>query len=66
MSKWIPALVAGLLGVAGLTHWASVIGWGAPQPAKKPVSVREDSRGGYTYFHHHRRTFVGGGLRGGK
>ncbi len=60
------------LGVVGagsvLTMVASNRGWGLPQPAKQPVSVREGSvRGGGTAGAHYRsRYFIGGGFHGGK
>jgi len=65
MSKGLPILIVALAGLTGLSHWASVVGMGAPKPEKKPVSIREGSvRHGTGRMR--TRYFVGGGILAGK
>lgn len=65
MSRNIGTIILGsVLGVLTLVSvWASSAGWGVPQPAKSPLSIREDSARGTRYSSGHYRThfFVGGG-----
>ena len=68
MSKGIPVLIgAMLLGLVAVA-WASSRGVGVPRPAKKPVSIREDSvKGTHSGTRYrHSRYFVGGGRFHGK
>ncbi len=68
MSKWIPVLVAGLVGALAAAAWASSAGIGLQKPMKKPVSIREgSSRTGHSgHRYRHGRYFVGGGTFRGK
>ncbi len=62
-------LIAGMFGLFVVATWASQSGIGAPAPAKKPISIREESgRGPLSGAGHHRTRyfFVGGGMHTGK
>jgi hypothetical protein len=60
------AIAVILLGVVGMTVWASRVGLGLPQPEKEPPSIREGSARIEQAGHHRTRYFVGGGILRGK
>ena len=66
MSKALPFLGIGLIGLMGLVGWASHDGVGLAPPKKKPLDVREGSAHITSRGHHRTHYFVGGGLRHGK
>jgi len=55
-----------MTGLLGASLWASLVGWGIPQPLKQPISIREASARQQTGAGSRVRYFIGGGLRGGK
>ncbi len=62
-------LIAVMFAALLATTWAASTGFGAPQPEKNPISIREGSARGERLGSGHYRTryfFIGGGLHTGK
>lgn len=66
MSKALPILVLVLAGGIFGVAQASRRGVGIPEPAKKPVNIREESLHTMRHGHHRTHYFIGGGPHYGK